>query len=98
MIERVAWIFHYCCIPSRIGVRAQSEQHFTRVMHVAIFIHGDDVLAEHHLAHSPEAMHDLESLIGILLSNADENQIMKDAFGRQRHVHDFRKIHFQDGQ
>ena len=72
---------------SGIGVRAQAEKDFAGVVHVAIFIHDDDVFAEHHLPHAPEPVHHLEGLIGILFPDADEDQIVKNAFRRQRHVH-----------
>src|SRR2546430_13810273 len=67
-------------------------------MHVAIFVHCDYVLAKHHLSHPPESMHHFESLIRVLLPNAYKNQIMEYAFGRQRHVHNFRKIHLEHRQ
>ena len=53
MIERIARIFDDGCIPRRISVGAQSKEHFTRVVHIAIFVYGHDVFAEHHLAHAP---------------------------------------------
>jgi hypothetical protein len=62
---------------------------------IAIFVHCDDVFTEHHLPHAPKAMHYFESLIRILLPDAHENQIVEYAFGRQRHIHDFREIHFE---
>ena len=43
-------------------------------------------------------MHDLESLIGVLFANTDEHQVVENTFWRQRHVHDFRKIHAKDRQ
>jgi hypothetical protein len=67
-------------------------------MHVAIFIHYDDILAEHHLSHSPKSMHYFESLIGILLPNAHKNQIVKYPFGRQGYVHNLGKIHLEHRQ
>ena len=67
-------------------------------MHVAIFVYCDDVLAEHHLAHPPEPMHHFKSLIGVLLPDAHKNQIVKHPFGRQRYVHNLRKIHLEDRQ
>ena len=67
-------------------------------MDIAIFIHRHDVLAEHHLSHTPETVHHLERLIRILLSDAYEDQIVKYAFRRQRHVHNLWKIHFEHWQ
>ena len=98
VIERITWIPDDSGVPRGIGVRAQSEEHFACVVHIAIFVHGDDVFAEHHLAHAPKPCITLKCLIRILLPDADEDQIVKYAFGRQRHVHNFRKIHFEDRQ
>src|SRR5262249_34714803 len=43
-------------------------------------------------------MHHLECLIWVLLSDTDENQVVKDAFGRQGHIYDFWKIHLEHRQ
>ena len=64
-------------------------------MHIAIFVNRHNVFAEHHLPHTPQAVHDFESLIWVLFPDTDENQIVKNALRRQRHVHDFREIHFE---
>jgi hypothetical protein len=98
VIERIAWILDDSGVPRGIGVRAQSKEHFACVVHIAIFVHGYDIFAEHHLAHAPQTVHHLESLVRILFPNTDEDQIVKYTFGRQRHVHDFRKIHFENWQ
>ena len=98
VIERVAWIFDNGRVPPWIGIRAQSKQHLARLMHVAIFVHCNDVLAEHHLSHAPQPMHYFESLIRILLPDADKNQVMKHPFRRQRYVHDLGKIQLEDRQ
>ena len=98
VIERVAWIFDDGCVPAGICVRAQAEKHLACVVHVAIFIHGDDVFAEHHLAHAPETMHHFKRLIRVLFANADKDQIVKNSFGRQRHIHEFGEIHFEHRQ
>src|SRR3989442_12662280 len=95
VVERAAWIFDYVRVASGVSVRAQSEKHFARVVHIAIFIHRHDVFTEHHLPHAPETVHHLERLIRVLLSDADEDQIVKYAFRRQRHVHNLWKIHFE---
>src|SRR5439155_23468740 len=98
MIERVAWILDDGCVAGRIGIRAQAEEYFARVMHVAIFVYSYDVFAEHHLAHTPEAVHHFESLIRILFPDADEDQIVKYAFRRQCHIYNFWEIHFEHWQ
>ena len=53
VIERIAWILDDGCVARRIGVRAEAEQYFAGVVHVAIFIHYHDIFAEHHLSHPP---------------------------------------------
>ena len=98
VIERIARIPDNGAVALRIGIGAEAEEHFAGVVHVAIFVHHDDVFAEHHLPHAPEAVHHLEGLIGILLPDADEDQIVENTLRRKRHVHHFRKIHFEDGQ
>ena len=95
MVQRIAWIFDNGCVACRICVRAQTEEYFARIVHVAIFIHCHNVFTEHHLPHAPETVHDLKSLIRILFSNTDKDQIVKHAFGRQCHIHDFGKIHLE---
>ena len=81
-----------------IGVRAQPEEDFAGVVHVAVVVHDDDVFAEHHLAHAPEAVHDLEGLLGVLFADADEDEVVENAFGRERDIDDLREVHFEDRQ
>ena len=55
-------------------------------------------LREHHLPHAPEAVHDFVGLHRIGLLDAHEDEVVEDAFRRQRDVHDLREIHFEDRQ
>ena len=43
-------------------------------------------------------MHDLEGLHGIGLADADEDQVMEHAFGREGEVHQLREVHLEDRQ
>ena len=54
----------------------------------ALGIPHDEVSGEHHLAHAPEAVHDFVGLHRIGLSDAHEDEVVEDSFGRQRDVHD----------
>src|SRR3954470_1506079 len=67
-------------------------------MNIAVFINDDDVFAEHHLAHTPQSMHNLERLIGVLLPDTNEYKIVKHTFRRQRHINDLREVHLEHWQ
>ena len=82
----------------RIGVGTKPEEDFAGVVNVHVRVHDNDVLGEHHLAHTPKAVHDFVSLHGKALFYAHENQIVKHPFRWQRQVHNFRKVHLNDGQ
>jgi len=56
------------------------------------------VLGEHHLSHAPEAVHDLVGLHRIGFPDADEDEIVEDAFRGQRDIHDLREVHLEDRQ
>src|SRR5438876_1818261 len=58
MIKRIARILDDSCVPPRVGVRTQPEEHFARIVHVAVLVNHDNVFTEHHLSHSPESVHD----------------------------------------
>ena len=57
-----------------------------------------EVFGEHHLAHAPGAVHDFVGLHRVVLADAHENEIVEDAFGRQRRVHDPGEVHLEDRQ
>src|SRR5437879_3460973 len=98
MIQHIRRPFSKNGVALRIRVGTKSEQYFARVVNIHIGIHDDDVFGKHHLAHSPESVHDLESLQGIGLPDADENQVVKHAFGWQSNVHYLWKVHFENWQ
>lgn len=98
VIQAVARAFDECAVALWIGVREPAEEDFAGVMHVAVVVHHNDVFTEHHLAHAPEAVHDFVSLPRVLFTNAYDNEIMKNAFRRKCHIHNFGEIHFENGQ
>src|SRR5207302_5171334 len=55
--------------------------------------HHHDVFGEHHLPHAPEAVHDFVGLHRVTLPDAHEDEVVEDAFGRQRDVCDLGEVH-----
>ena len=52
------------------------------VAHVHVLIDDDEDLRRRDLAQAPEAVHHLAGVAGVALGQADQHQVMKDAFGR----------------
>ena len=98
VVEHVGRAFGEDAVALRIGVGAETEEDFAGVVHVHVVVHHDDVFGEHHLAHAPEAVHDFVGLHRVGLLDADEDEVVEDAFGRQRDVHDLREVHLEDRQ
>src|ERR1043166_4999308 len=98
MIEHIGGAFGENGVALWVGVSAKAEEDFAGVVDVDVGVHHHDVFGEHHLAHAPEAVHDFVGLHRIGFFDADENQVVKDALGRQSDIHDFREIHFENRQ
>jgi hypothetical protein len=72
----------------RVDVVERLPGDFRRIVDVAAGVHDDDHLREHHLAGSPDGVHDLPRLPRITLVDRDDHQVVEDAFDGERHVHD----------
>ena len=81
VIEHIGWSFREDAVALRIGVGTQPKKNVAGIMHVHVMVHHDEVFCEHHLPHSPKAMHDLVGLHRIGLFDAYEDKVVKDAFG-----------------
>ena len=66
-----------------VGAGAEAEEDFACVVDVYVVVDHDDVFGEHHLAGSPEAVHDFVGLHGIGFLNADKDEVVKDSLCRQ---------------
>ena len=51
-----------------------------------------------HLPHAPKAVHDFVGLHRVALLDAHEDEVVENAFRRQRDVHDLGEVHLEDGQ
>ncbi len=98
VVEHVGRAFGEDAVALRVGVGAEAEEDFAGVVHVHVVVHHDDVFGEHHLAHAPEAVHDFVGLHRVGLADAHEDEVVEDAFRRQRDVHDLGEVHLEDGQ
>ena len=98
MVQNIRRAFGEDTVALRVGVGAEPEQHFAGVMHVHVVVHHHDVFGEHHLTHAPEAVHDFVRLHRVALFDADEDEVVKNAFRWQRDVHNFREIHLEHWQ
>ncbi len=98
MVKHVGGAFGEEAVALGVGVGAKAKEHFAGVVDVHIVIHDHEVLGEHHLAHAPKAVHDFVSLHRVGFTNADEDQIVENALGGKRDVHDFREVHLEDRQ
>ncbi|MDB6018182.1 MAG: hypothetical protein JWR19_2671 [Pedosphaera sp.] len=81
-----------------VGVGAEVKEDFAGVVDVDVGIDDDDVFGEHHLAHAPEAVHDFVGLHGVGFFDADEDEVVEDAFGGEGDVHDLGEVHLKDGE
>ena len=98
MVQTVTRTFDENHVPLRIDIRPKIKQDFPAVVNIHVFIHRHNDLREHHLARTPQTMHQLERLVRVLFFQAHKGQIMKNPFRRERQIHQLGKIHFQDGQ
>ncbi len=98
VVEHVGRAFGEDAVALRVGVGAEAEEDFAGVVHVHVVVHHDDVFGEHHLPHAPEAVHDFVGLHRVGLLDAHEDEVVEDALGRERDVHDLREVHLEDGQ
>src|SRR5437667_12213178 len=98
MIQHIGGTFGEDGIALRIGVGAKTKEDLTGVMHIDISVHHDDVFCEHHLAHAPQTVHNLEGLHRVAFLYADEEEIVKNAFSGKREIYKLRKIHSEYGQ
>jgi hypothetical protein len=67
VVERIAGVLDHGGVARWIGVRAQPKRHFACVMHVAIFVHHDDVFGPAGAGPSapcPQTAHDFVGCIG----------------------------------
>ena len=98
MIQNIGRPFCENGIALGISVCTQAEQHFTCIVNIHVVVHHHDVFGEHHLPHAPEAVHDFVGLHRVGLADAHEDEVVEDAFRRQRDVHDLGEVHLEDGQ
>ena len=62
MIEHIQGPLHHLKVILRIDVVEDTPPDFFHVLHVDMRIDDDDHLAEHHLPHAPNGMHDTARL------------------------------------
>lgn len=98
VVEDVGWAFGEDGIALGIGIGAEAEEDVAGVMNIDIVVHHDHVFGEHHLAHPPEAVHDFVGLHGVGFADADDNEVVKDAFGREGDIDNFGEVHPNDGE
>ena len=82
VVEAVHRVLGKGAVTLGVGIRHPAEEDFGGVLHVAVLVHNDDILSEHHLAHPPEAVHDLEGLPRILLPNRNEDEVVECSLSR----------------
>jgi len=66
-----------------VDVVAYSQHDVGDVLDVAVFVDDDDALGEHGLAEAPDGVHDFAGVAGVALADADEHEVVGDAFGGQ---------------
>jgi hypothetical protein len=89
VVERIHRAERVLNVAFGIDIVENFEHHFTNILHVYVFIHYNDAFGEHGLAQRPDAAHDFACVSGVGLADGDDHQVVKDAFHRQVHVHDF---------
>ena len=67
MIQAVARPLDENHIPLRIHIGPKIKEHLARVVHIHLRIHRHDHFGEHHLPRTPQPVHQLKRLIGVLL-------------------------------
>lgn len=98
MVQNIRRPFCENGIALGVCVGAEVEEDFTGVVHVHVVVHHHDVFGEHHLPHAPEAVHDFVGLHRVGFADAHEDEVVEDAFRRQRDVNDLREVHLEDAQ
>jgi hypothetical protein len=83
MVERIYPTQHEFDIALRVDIVQSFPSHLADVLHVHFFIHHHDALTEHRLARSPDGVHDFPGMARIGFPDCHQNQVMKNAFGRQ---------------
>ena len=71
---------------------------FLRVAHIDEVIDDDDHFCQAHEAGAPEPVHHLEGVTGILLPDADEHEVVEDAFRGHVIIHNLRHRHLDERQ
>ena len=82
MIETIQRIFREDAVTLGVRIGHPSEEDLGSVLHVAIFVHHDDIFREHHLPHAPEPMHHLEGLPWVLFFDRYEDKVVESPLGR----------------
>lgn len=76
-------------IAAGIAVGTDSEEHFSEVLYVGIFIEDEYELRETKAAEAPYRVHNFIGMTGIFLFDFDERHVVEGGFDREVHVHDF---------
>src|SRR5499425_1141518 len=98
VVEHVYGPQHELNVAFGIDVVQHFPDDLSRVLHVHVFIDDDDAFGEHRLAQSPDRVHDLARVAGVLFAYRDQHQVVEDALERQIHVHDFGELALKHGQ
>ena len=81
-----------------VNVVEHAPGNLADILHIDMGVHDDDHLDVHHLAHTPERMHDLACLHRIGLLDGDNAAIVEHALQRHIDVDDFRQHLLQQRQ
>lgn len=98
VIEGVGGVAGQQGVAFGVGVGAHAKQDVAGVVDVAVCVDDDDVFCEHHLTHSPEAVHDFEGLPRVLFPDGDEDEVVEDAFGGKCDVDNLGEVHLKHGE
>jgi hypothetical protein len=85
-------------IPCGRIVGAEAEEDFAGVVHVNVVVPPPRGIWRASSGPCPEAVHDFVGLHRVGLADAHEYEVVEDALGRQRDVHDLGEVHLEDGQ